>query len=84
MFFSFPDLQAAHKYKSLYLKMKLGKDIWLPITWLNPYNFLTAVVKVSKARSQDFIKVWPEFAQLEQNCIAINPETVYSIPVIEK
>ena len=43
--FSFPqDLQATHKYKNLQ-KMKLGKDIWLPITWSNPYNFLTIVVQ---------------------------------------
>ena len=44
MFFSFLDLQAAHKYKKLRLKMKLGKDISLPITLSKPCNILTAVV----------------------------------------
>ena len=43
--FSFPDLQAAHKYKNLPLKLKLEKNIWLPILCLNPYNFFSVVVQ---------------------------------------
>ena len=39
MLFSFSDLKAAHEYKNVCLKMKLRKNIWLPITWSNPYNF---------------------------------------------
>ena len=33
IFFSLPDLQATDKYKNLCLKMKLGKDIWLQISY---------------------------------------------------
>ena len=40
------DIFLIHKYKNLHLvKMKLGKDIWLPISWSNPYKLLTTVVQ---------------------------------------
>ena len=43
--------------------MNLGKDIRLPISWLNPYNFLTVFNgSTLQARSQHFIEVSPEFA----------------------
>ena len=35
---SFSDLQATDEYKNLRLKMKLEIDIWLAISWSNPYN----------------------------------------------
>ena len=62
LFFSFPDIQAAGKYKNLHLKMKMGKDIWLSNSWSKLYNFLTAVVSTSQPGSQHFIEIWPEFA----------------------
>ena len=45
IFFSFPDRQVTDKYKNLCLRMKLGKNIGLPISWSNPYNFSAAVVQ---------------------------------------
>lgn len=44
----------------------LKKDILLPISWPNPYNYLTAVVPTSQARSWHFLKVWPEFVRLSK------------------
>ena len=62
-FFSFPDLQATDNYKDLYLKMKLGRYIWLPISWVKSLQFfngggsttcyrgLTRLCKLSKMES---------------------------------
>ena len=45
IFFSFPDLLVTDKYKNVSLKMKLGKDIWPPMSWSNRYTFLSLVVQ---------------------------------------
>ena len=45
IFCSSSDLQAIDKYENLRLKIKLGKDNWLPISYSNFYNFLRAVIQ---------------------------------------
>ena len=68
IFFSFWDLQKTDKYKNLQLKMKLTKDIWLPISWSNPYSYNFFIgggsILPTRSRPQHFIGVWPEFAPL--------------------
>ena len=57
MFFSFLDLQAAHKYKKLRLKMKLGKDSFTSNYIVKILQYFNSGGFASQARLWDLIEV---------------------------